>query len=262
MVLRRIEYFEQRRGWIAAPIGAELVDFVEQDDRVHRSGVAERAYETARQRTDVRPPMASDFRFVTHAAERHADELAAGRTSDRLADRGLPRSGGTNERQNRAGTAVVRQPAIGAQLADREIFGDAIFHVAQAGVIVIEDVARLLRVEVFVRTLRPRYCEQPVEVGTNHRGLGIRVAHSLESAELALGLLANRVRHAGVGDFLSILFRNRRLVFAKLLPDGIHLLAEEVLTLLLLRARVHVFANALAHAELREPLLLQPDGEG
>ena len=40
VVLRRVEHLEQRRGRVAAPVGADLVDLVEQDDRVHRAGLA------------------------------------------------------------------------------------------------------------------------------------------------------------------------------------------------------------------------------
>ena len=36
VVLRRVEHLEQRGRRVAAPVGADLVDLVEQDDRVHR----------------------------------------------------------------------------------------------------------------------------------------------------------------------------------------------------------------------------------
>jgi hypothetical protein len=45
VVLRRVEHLEQRRGGVAAPVGADLVDLVEQDHRVHRAGVAQRAHQ-------------------------------------------------------------------------------------------------------------------------------------------------------------------------------------------------------------------------
>jgi hypothetical protein len=93
VVLRRVEHLEQRGRRIAAPVGAELVDLVEQDHRVHRPGVAERAHQPARQRADVRAAVAADLGLVAHAAERHAHELAAERAGDRLADRGLADAG-------------------------------------------------------------------------------------------------------------------------------------------------------------------------
>ena len=48
-VLRRIEHLEERRRRVAAPVGADLVDLVEQDHRVHRLRVAERPHEAARE---------------------------------------------------------------------------------------------------------------------------------------------------------------------------------------------------------------------
>ena len=89
VVLRRVEHLEQRRRRIAAPVGADLVDLVEHDDRVHGAGVAQGAHQPAGQRADVGPAMAADLRLVAHAAERHADELPARGARDRLADRGL-----------------------------------------------------------------------------------------------------------------------------------------------------------------------------
>ena len=76
VVLRRVEHLEQRRRRVAAPVGADLVDLVEQDHRVHRPGVAQGADEPARQRADVGAPVAADLGLVADAAERHADELA------------------------------------------------------------------------------------------------------------------------------------------------------------------------------------------
>src|SRR5262249_31935829 len=50
-------------------------------------------------------------------------------------------------------------------------------------------------------------------------------------------------------------------VLAELLADGVQLLAQEVLALLLLRARLHVLADALAHLQLRQAVALQLDPE-
>ena len=48
-----------------------------------------------------------------------------------------------------------------------------------------------------------------------------------------------------------------RVVLAQLLADRLHLLAQEVLALLLLGAGLDVVADALAHLQLGEPLALQ-----
>ena len=47
------------------------------------------------------------------------------------------------------------------------------------------------------------------------------------------------------------------VVLAELLADRVHLAAQEVLALLLLRARLDVVADALAHLQLGQPVALQ-----
>jgi hypothetical protein len=46
--LGRVEHLKQRRRRVAASVGAKLVDFIEQDDRVHRAGVTQRAHQPPR----------------------------------------------------------------------------------------------------------------------------------------------------------------------------------------------------------------------
>ena len=79
---------------VAAPVGAQLVDLVEQDHRVHRARVPQRAHQAAGQRADVGASMPADLRLVADAAERYPDELPASRPRDRLADRRLAGPGG------------------------------------------------------------------------------------------------------------------------------------------------------------------------
>ena len=77
VVLRRVEHLEQRRRRVAAVVRADLVDLVEQHDRVHRAGLLDGPDDPAGQRADVRPPVAADLGLVADAAERDPDELAA-----------------------------------------------------------------------------------------------------------------------------------------------------------------------------------------
>ena len=67
--------------------------------------------------------------------------------------------------------------------------------------------------------------------------------------------------HAGVLDLGAVLVRDRGVVVAELLADRVHLLAQEVLALLLLSAVLHVLADALAHLQLGQALALELDGQ-
>ena len=132
VVLRGVQHLEQGRARVAAPVGADLVDLVEHDHRVHRAGVAQGAHQPARQRADVGAPVAADLGLVAHAAQRHADELAPGRAGDRLADRGLAGAGRADQGQDRAGALVLGDAALLAQLAHGQVLGDAVLDVVEA----------------------------------------------------------------------------------------------------------------------------------
>jgi hypothetical protein len=49
----------------------------------------------------------------------------------------------------------------------------------------------------------------------------------------------------GVRNLFSVFVNDRTFCFAKLLANGIHLLAQEVFALLFLRARIDFIADAL-----------------
>ena len=192
VVLRRVEHLEQRRARVAAPVGADLVDLVEHDHRVHRPGVAQRADQPARERADVRPPVTADLGLVADAAERHADELCVpvARAIDSPIEV-LPVPGGpirVRIAPERLSSVIPRStrsfltamystirsltsssPAWSASSTSRACCG----------------------IEPLVGALAPRHGDQPVQVGADHARLGRLLAHPLEPAELLLGLLAD-----------------------------------------------------------------------
>ena len=94
VVLLRIEHLEQRRRRIAAEVLAHLVDFVEQEQRIAHADLGHVLQDLAGHRADVRAAMAADLGLVAHAAERHADELAAGRRAIDWPSEVLPTPGG------------------------------------------------------------------------------------------------------------------------------------------------------------------------
>ena len=59
------------------------------------------------------------------------------------------------------------------------------------------------RIEPFLRPLRPRNRKQPVEVRSDHRRLGVRLSHTLETVDFSLGLLTHRLRHTAACRVLA-----------------------------------------------------------
>ena len=257
VVLGGVEHLEQRRGGISAPVCADLVDLVEHDHRVHRPGVAERSNEPAGEGADVRAAVAADLGLVADPAERHADELAPGRACDGLADRGLARARRADEGEDRARALVGLDAPLLAELRDGDVLDDAVLHVLEACVILVEHLAGVPRVESLFGALAPGNGEQPVEVVADDARLGRLVAHALEARELSLCLLEHVLGHLGLRDLRAVLLDDGALVLAELLADRLELAAEDVLALLLLDPGLDVLLDPAAHLHEREALALQ-----
>src|SRR5262249_39820954 len=127
-VLLGIEHFEKRRTRVAAEVHRHLVDFIQHEDRVTGPGLLHHLNDLAGERADVSAAVATDFGFIAHAAERHADELAAGGLGDGHAERGLAHAGRSDEAKN-AALGILDQPPYGEKLED------ALFDFFQAVVI-------------------------------------------------------------------------------------------------------------------------------
>ena len=149
MVLRRIEHLEQRGGRVASPVGADLVDLVEHDHRVHRPRVPQSADEPTGQRADVRAAVTADLGLVADAAERHANEFAVERARDRLAHGGLARSRRADQRQDRSRALVLGDAALLPQLAHGQVLDDALLHVVETRVVGVEHLAGVDGIEPF-----------------------------------------------------------------------------------------------------------------
>src|SRR2546422_884877 len=118
-VLLGIEHLEQGRRGVAAPIGTKFVNLVEQKKRVRRLCLLHALQHLARHRADIGPPMSADLGLVAHATKRHPHEIASGRASYRLAERGLAYPGRPDQAQDR----TLHLPHA---LLDSEIFEDAL----------------------------------------------------------------------------------------------------------------------------------------
>ena len=194
-VLLGIEHLEQRRGRIAAPVGAELVDLVEQEQRVRRLRLLHALDDLAGHRADIGPAMAADLGLVTHAAQRHAHEVAAGGARHRLAERGLadPR---------RADQAQDRALHLLHALLDGEVFEDALLDLLQPEMVGVEHPLGALDVALDLGALLPGDRQQPVEVVAHHRRLGRHRAHAAQLLQLRHRLVVGFLGELGLVDLV------------------------------------------------------------
>ena len=74
-VLLRVEYLEQGRRRIATEVHRHLVDFIEHEDRILRARLLHHLNYLSRQCADIGAAVTTDFGFIAHPAERHANKL-------------------------------------------------------------------------------------------------------------------------------------------------------------------------------------------
>src|SRR5580698_2604902 len=101
--------------------------------------------------------MATDFSLVAHAAQGHADKLAAGGFRNRHAERGFADARRSDEAEDRAFRIFY-------ELADGQEFEDAVFDFFEAVMIFVEDFFGAVDGARFLGLLLPRHGEEPVEV--------------------------------------------------------------------------------------------------
>ncbi len=189
---------------------------------------------------------------ISASAERHADELTAGRLGDRLAERGLADAGRADEAQDRP-LQLVR-PAL-----HRQVLDDAVLDLVETEVIGVEHFLSEIQVVLDLRLLAPRDRQQPVEVVAHHRRLGRHRAHLAQLLQLVGGLFTGLLRQLDARDALLELLELVLAVFrvAELLLNGLHLLVQVVLALRLLHLALDARADALLDLENRDLTLHQ-----
>src|SRR6266540_315880 len=255
VVLRRVEHLEQGRRRVAPPVGADLVDLVQQEHRVHGPGLLDGPDDAAGLGADVGAPVPADLRLVADAAERDAHELAAHGPSHRLAQRGLADARRADQRDDGAGAAAGGLDAtVGAQLAHGQVLDDAVLHVLEAGVVGVEHLACPADVEPVLGPLAERQLGDGVEPGPDPAVLGVLLRRPLQPVDLALDRLARLVGQRGLVQLPAVAGDQVLVVvqLAQLLADGGELLAQQELALALLHALGDVPADAVLDLLLRE----------
>ena len=115
------------------------------------------------------------------------------------------------------------------------------------------------QVDDLLGALRPRHGDEPVDVGARHRVFGRGSRHLGQPIELPQRFLLHVVRHAGGFDLLAELVELLGLLvsLAQLLLDRLHLLAKEVLALVLPDLGLHLGLDL--RTELEHLQLLRQD---
>ena len=236
-VLLGVEHFEHGGRRVAAEVVAHLVDLVEQDERIGRTGAAERIHDAAGHCADVGFSVAADVGLVAHAAKAHAGVVASHGLRDGFRNRGLADA-------RRACEAEHLTLQVGREAAHGEKLHDALLDLLHAVVVTVKDALRLFEVEAFLALAAPRQVEHGIEVGAHNALLRVRAAELCEAVCLADELLLALLRQLEVKDACAVGFRlGRRVLLAELGLDDLDLLAQVVFPLVLVHLGLDFVLN-------------------
>src|ERR1035437_1197155 len=154
VVLFGIKHLEQCGTWIAAEITSELINLVEQQDRICRAGAFHQLNDLSRHRTDVCPAMTADLGFVVYAAKGKANKLSACRSRDRFAQRCLSDAGGADEAEDRSARILY-------QLTNGEEFEDPFLYLFKPVMVLVEYSFGFAEVRDLVGARLPRHIDEP-----------------------------------------------------------------------------------------------------
>ena len=153
----------------------------------------------------------------------------------------LPDPWWPDEREDRA--ARVR-----LELAHREELEDPVLDLLEAVVVLVEDLDRVLEIEVVLGRRVPRQRCDPLQVRADDAVLGGLRREVLQPAELAIDLLAHVVGQVQRGELLAQLvgLRRRLVELAELVLDRLELLAQDELALRTVHLGLHLVLDLRA----------------
>ena len=175
--------------------------------------------------------MAADLRLIVHAAEGDARKLAVCGARNAHGDAGFARARRADETQHAA--LCVR-----GELAHGQRLNDAVFHLFQPEMILIEDLSGLPDVQCFLGADVPRKVQAHIQIVADDRSFRRAERLLFQAVDLLeqplLGVLRKLQRLDLRPVFVQLLRRIVRL--AKLALDDLELLAQQILLLRLIHA--------------------------
>ena len=208
----------------------------------------------------VGPAVAADLGLVVDPTERDADEGTPEGARDRLAERRLADAGRADQCEDAPRTAAAAhrgEPALGLQLAHREVFEDAVLHVPQAVVVLVEDARRLGDVQPVLGLLAPGQLGDRIQPGADPSALGALLVRALELVDLAIDRLAHLFGQLPLVELRPVVVGVLVVPvgdLTELLADGLELAAQEEFALGLLHALLDVGLDPLAQGQVGEHL--------
>src|SRR5437660_8259736 len=100
VILLRVQHFQQGGSRIAAKFSGELVNLIQQEDRVTNADRFHALNNASRESAHISAAMPTDLCLIMHTTERDASEPASERMRNRLAERGFTNTRRANKAED------------------------------------------------------------------------------------------------------------------------------------------------------------------
>ncbi len=164
-VLFPVQHLQQRRGRVAPVIVAQLIDLVQQQQRVHRLASADGLNDAPGHGAYVGLPVAPDIRLVPNAAQTQPGQLPVQRLGNADGDGGLAHAGRAHQTENLPLPLRVHLP-------DGNGLHDALLHFIQSKMVSVQDLSGGLHAQPLLGGGIPRHFQTHVQIVADDRALG------------------------------------------------------------------------------------------
>ena len=247
-VLLRVQCLQQRGGRVPPEIARQLVDLIQQHQRVGALGRDHSRDDLARHRADVGAPMAADLSLIPHTAQAQADILAVQALGNGAGNAGLANT-------RRADEADDLALDIRGQFADSQHFQNAVLDLFQAIVVAVQDALCLGNVKVILGERIPGQVQAGIQIGADDRALLVAALHLGQAVHFFEELLLPLLVQVQGRDLAAVLLRlgGGVVVLAQLLADHVQLLVQVVVALVFVHRFVHFLGDLFV--DLQHPAL-------
>ena len=233
-VLLRVKHFQQCGRSIALVIAADLINLIQENQRIVHTCIFQCGRQSARQRTDIRTSVSANLCFIPHSAKTNTHITLVQRACDGACNGGLTGSGRSHQTENRAF-------AFRCQTADCKEFQHSVLHLFQTVMLVLEYLLCALQVQTVRVTLIPRESKQGLDIATGYRTFGGASRDTLKMLDFLTDFLLHGLVRIQCLTLFQIHIRIcHRITLTKLLADDLHLLTHDVFLLVLIYLFLHL----------------------
>ena len=244
LVLLRVQHLQQCRSRIPLKVRADLIDFVEQEDRIILARVFDRGNDSSRNRANVGSSVSADLCFIAHAAQRHADKLSARRASDGFRDRGLADTRRSYQTNNRTFDRLI-------EVHNGQIFENTLLDLFKSIVILVENAFRLFEVSIGLGGFVPRQFQNCLHVIADDAAVCGARRHFSKFSDFTFYLFLNLRIELQLLKLLTPALRLACGFFsvAEFVLNHLHLLSQDIFFLILFHRFLHTLADVTLHGK-------------